>query len=46
MTYKLYLDQVQNKYPYTYESIADNDDAYLHEEQCDETLDQFDDNDL
>lgn len=45
MTNKLTVDPVQNKYPYTYESTADNDNAYLHEE-FEETLDQFDDNDF
>ena len=45
-TKPLYEESIQNKYPYTYESITENDDAYLQEEQFDESLDQFDDNDF
>ena len=41
-----YLSHVQNIHPYTYESSLENDVAYLFEEQCDCTLDQFDDNDF
>ena len=41
-----YLNPAQNVYPYTHESILENDVAYLFEEQCDCTLDQFDDNDF
>ena len=41
-----YLNLVQNIHPYTHESILENDVAYLFEEQCDCTLDQFDDNDF
>ncbi|MGM9950693.1 MAG: hypothetical protein ACI33P_11225 [Lysinibacillus sp.] len=46
MPYTVYLNQVISSYPYTYESSPENDDAYLREEQCDCTLDQFDDNDI
>ena len=41
-----YLTPVPSIYPYTYESNLENDVAYLFEEQCDGTLDQFDDNDI
>ena len=41
-----YLTPVPNIHPYTHESSLENDVAYLFEEQCDSTLDQFDDNDF
>lgn len=41
-----YFNPVPNIHPHTYESIVENDVAYLLEEQCDCTLDQFDDNDF
>ncbi len=46
MTFHIYLKQVISTYPYTYEASAENDDAYLREEQCTCTLDNFDDNDF
>ncbi|WP_154661501.1 hypothetical protein [Bacillus ndiopicus] len=46
MPYQLYLDQVQSKYPYTYEGSCENNDSYLHEERCEDTFDHFGDNDF
>lgn len=46
MPYQSYLDQVQNKYPYTYEDSCENNDSYLHEERCEDTFDHFGDNDF
>lgn len=37
---------VISTYPYTYEASSANDDDYLREEQCNCTLDNFDDNDF
>lgn len=46
MQNEAYLNPTHNVYPYTHESSLENDVAYLFEEQCDCTLDQFDDNDF
>ena len=46
MHHEAYLTPVQSIPPYTHESILENDVAYLFEEQCDWSLDQFDDNDF
>ncbi|MEC1179411.1 hypothetical protein P9B03_13015 [Metasolibacillus meyeri] len=47
MAYKVYLEQVQSKHPYTYEETCDNNNnSYLHEERCEDTIDYFGDNDF
>lgn len=46
MPYEHYLEQVQSKYPYTYEASHDNNDAYLREERCEDSYDHFSDNDF
>ena len=46
MLYKTCLNIVPTIYPMTHESSLENDVAYLLEEQCDWSLDQFDDNDI